>query len=201
METQLDLFPDDTILRNASPKVIALSGRAGSGKSLASETLVQAGWKRVKFADGLKNMLRSLYDTAGLTLDEIERRLEGDLKEQPDPLLKGKTPRWAMQSLGNEWGRELIHRDLWLSLAIKAVRNHMSVGYNVVVDDCRYVNEADAVRNIGGSVWLVKRPVPLPKGFVTQPHESERFEFEPDGTIFNTGSPTDLAQNVKYKFL
>lgn len=198
--TQLDLFPDDTISAAATrvPKLVALSGRAGSGKSLASKTLINAGWKRVKFADCLKNMLRSLYLTAGLEFTEIERRIEGDLKEKPDPYLQGKTPRHAMQTLGNEWGRELIRPNLWMSLTAKAIRKALHEGYNVVVDDCRYPNEAERISAMGGRVYLIDR-VQGVQGL--SDHPSERFDFEPHGVIYNTGTEIDLCDTIRDRFL
>jgi hypothetical protein len=193
MDTLLNLFPDDTILTNAQPKLVAFAGRAGSGKSLASDTLVARGYKRIKFADGLKNMLRSLYATMGLTTLEIERRIEGDLKEEPDPLLNSNTPRWAMQSLGEEWGRKCMHQNLWKSITATAIKNAMKAGYNVVVDDCRYENEAAFIRGSAGRVIMIDRVQAIS---FEDLHESEKFPFSPDVTIYNTGTPEQLVDDV-----
>jgi hypothetical protein len=62
------------------------------------------GFARVRFAGPLKAMMAAL----GCTNAEID----GDRKEVPCDLLGGKSPRWAMQTLGTEWGRKLIGDDL-----------------------------------------------------------------------------------------
>jgi len=193
MGTQLDLFPDDSILTNARPKLVAFAGRAGSGKSLASQALMERGYKRVKFADGLKNMLRSLYTTMGMNPADIERRIEGDLKEEPDPLLNGNTPRWAMQSIGEEWGRKCMDQNIWKSITSTVIRNAMSDGYNVVVDDCRYENEAALIRGMAGRVIMIDRVEAIS---FKDLHESEKFLFSPDVTIYNTGTPEQLVEDV-----
>lgn len=127
-------------------RIIAFTGSAGAGKTTAAQHLVAAhGFTRVRFAGPLKAMLAAL----GLTAAEID----GDRKEIPCDLLCGRTPRWAMQSLGTEWGRELIGSDLWT----RAWRAALPPG-DVVVDDCRFPNEVDAIWAEDGTIVRVERP-------------------------------------------
>lgn len=131
------------------PKVIVLTGQAGSGKSTIAAQLATQGYTVVKFAGPLKDMLRAL----GLTDAEIE----GDLKEKPCPLLGGRTPRYAMQTLGTEWGRNLIAPALWVVAWQHSVRGVLAGGGRVVVDDCRFLNELAAAMEMGGlAVRLVR---------------------------------------------
>ena len=195
---QLDMFPDDTILRNSKPRLIALSGRAGSGKSVVAQELMDRDWDRVKFADGLKNMLRVLYSMMGLNFYEVEDRIEGDLKETPDPYLQGRSPRHAMQTLGQEWGRTCISDDFWVKAWTERARTKLKHGYSVVVDDCRYANEADAIRKIGGIVVRVDRPNHEATGTT---HASEQFDFEPDVTLINDGTVDDLIKQARETLL
>ena len=37
-------------------------------------------------------------------------------RETPHPLLCGRTPRQALQTLGTEWGRDCIGDDVWVRL-------------------------------------------------------------------------------------
>lgn len=128
--------------------ILAITGYAGSGKSTAAEYLVQHhGYVRFKFASPLKDMLRAF----GLT----EQEIEGDLKEKPCRLLMGKTPRQAMIALGTEWGRNLIDPALWTSHLIHRVNE--SGADRVVIDDCRFLNEAAAIAQLGGRVVRVYR--------------------------------------------
>jgi hypothetical protein len=154
--------------------VVALSGLAASGKSTAAEYLDRHhGFVRHRFAAPLKDMMRAL----GLT----ERHIEGDLKEVPCDLLCGRTPRWAMQSVGTEWGRDLIHPDLWVSIWKARALASLEAGLNVVAEDCRFPNEADAVRALGGRVIRLKG-----RGGIGGSHASENLP-EPDMTVWNNG--------------
>ena len=127
------------------PPVIALAGPAGAGKSTAAAYLArQHGYTPLKFAAGLKAMMRVI----GLT----EAQIEGPLKEVPSKLLCGQTPRHAMQTLGTEWGRNLIGTDFWANVWFDAAADVLDQGGRVVVDDCRFENEAAKVRQLGGIV-------------------------------------------------
>ena len=116
---------------------IALCGPAGAGKSTVAAFLErEAGCTRHRFAKPLKDMLRAI----GLT----EREIEGDLKEVPCPALMGRTPRHALVTLGTEWGRDLIHPDLW----VNAWHRTLPAG-NVVTEDLRFRNEWAAASAAG----------------------------------------------------
>jgi len=132
------------------PKVVGLAGRLGSGKTLAADLLcAKYGFVKVKFAQPIKDMMKSL----GLD----ERHIEGELKDVPCDLLDGETPRWAMQSLGTEWGRSLISENLWLNRWRTLVEQHLNLSNNVVVDDMRFPNELKMVQDLSGQVIVLLR--------------------------------------------
>lgn len=164
-------------------RVIGLTGRIGSGKSTAANHLINVhGFTLVKFAGPLKNMMRAL----GLT----EREIEGDLKELPCDLLAGKTPRFAMQQLGTEFGRQMIAEDIWIR-AWRAACERLPTGASVVADDVRYQNEADAVRAMGGTVVRLERDT----GQVGS-HASEALAFDADLTLRNDSTVAALLASV-----
>ena len=176
--------------------LVAFTGLAGSGKSTACQALLDEGWIRVKFADGLKNMLRAFYRSCGIEDSAyIEARIEGDMKEEPCPFLRGRTPRHAMQTLGTEWGRDCISPDLWVQAWRQRVGTLLSDGVPVVTDDCRFVNEADAVRRLGGRIVRVERP-----GLSTGAHASEAMAFEPDMVIHNDKTIEQFQHAIVYVF-
>lgn len=117
-----------------------------------------------------------------------DREIEGDLKEQPCALLSDKTPRFAMQTIGTEWGRDTIATDLWLR-AWQAGLDRVPAGVNVVVDDCRFPNEAEAVRAAGGIIVRIVRPN---CGQGAAGHSSECQVIETGPEIVNSGSVTQL---------
>lgn len=166
------------------PPVIALTGLAGSGKSTASKYLVEKhGYQLVKFAGPLKDMLRSI----GLS----EEQIEGSLKEEPCEWLQGKTPRQAMQTLGCEWGRDCIGAGLWTELWVRRVNLIIADGGRVVVDDCRFPNEADEVRKLGGVVWQL-----VGRGGIAGSHESEAGCGGADVEVHNIGDIVDLHRQL-----
>ena len=130
-----------------SHRLIGLIGLKGSGKDTAADALEAIGFQNVKFAGALKAMLKTLLAYQGANENTIGRMIDGDLKEVPTDLLNGKTPRFAMQTLGTEWGRDLIGADFWLDTAMKKA----STG-DTVITDCRFPNEVEAVKTNGGTV-------------------------------------------------
>jgi hypothetical protein len=130
-----------------SPALIGLIGKKGSGKDTAAEGLEAFGFQNVKFAGALKAMLRTLLVYQGVDEITIGRMIDGDLKEVPTEYLAGKTPRFAMQTLGTEWGRNHIGPDFWLDTAMKKAATG-----DTVITDCRFPNEVEAVKANGGTV-------------------------------------------------
>jgi hypothetical protein len=101
----------------------------------------------------------------------------------------GRTPRWAMQSLGAEWGRDLIHPELWVNHWKALACETLDHGRRVVTDDIRFPNEVVAVKSSGGTVVRVERP-----GVAAQSHSSEAMimYLPADLTITNDGSLAKL---------
>lgn len=130
--------------------LIGICGRAASGKSTVADHLISQGFVRVKFAGPLKDMLRAI----GLP----ERAIEGDLKTTPMRILGYRTPRFAMQTLGTEWGRKIMGDGFWTGLLEARANKLLAHGLHVVCDDMRFPNEVEAIRNMGGRIIKVERP-------------------------------------------
>ena len=146
--------------------LIGLHGLARTGKDTAANYLAaHYALLSYAFADPLKHALEDMF---GLSI----AHLEGSLKEQPLPGI-GKSPRQLMQLLGTDWGRHLVHPDLWLLLAEQnlnataALRQDELSGF--IVRDVRFENEASWVRKKGGVIVHIQRPDAQP----VTPHCSE----------------------------
>lgn len=177
-------------------RTIGFCGPAGAGKSTAAERLVKR-WRfnRVRFAGPLKAMMLAL----GLSAEQVD----GDQKEEPTPLLCGRTPRQAMQWLGTEWGRNLIGPEFWIAAWQAAVERVTPTftyrgGFDpirlIVADDVRFANEARAIRERGGLIVRVERPGA--RSASGGDHSSERLDFVPDRIIRNTGDISAFRADI-----
>ena len=166
--------------------LIAFTGPSGAGKSTAAERLTMVhGYTLVRFADPLKRMMLAL----GLSENDV---YSGD-REAAHPYLCGKSTRFAMQTLGTEWGRDMIGENLWVFLWWKASLAVIRDGGKIVVDDVRFPNEVEAVTSGGGVI------VPLfGRAGVVAPHASEDLvvAVEDGPAIDNSGQIADLHYQV-----
>lgn len=137
---------------------LGLTGSAGAGKStIAAGIAVALGNIRPLHAGFvLKAMLGAFYSAQGVPDDMIRRKIDGDLKRDPCPYLCGKTPTEAQQTLGTEWGRDLIGSDIWLTAWTAEARRRIVAGEGVINDSVRFENEAAAIRALGGIVLRVE---------------------------------------------
>lgn len=170
--------------------IIGLTGPKRSGKDTFAEALVKEGFTLVRFADPLKDMLRSLYRSAGVDEETIERKIEGDLKEKSCPILCGKTPRHAMQTLGTEW-RDMIGRDLWTNIWASKV-DQLD---DVVTPDVRFHHETAPLKRREGVIFRVERPGR--KNSDVHISETEMMSIEPNEVVRNDGTIEDLHTKAK----
>jgi len=152
-EQQLTLINPPILIGLCSP-------RPGSGKTTVAETLVQQhGFTRLSFATPLKAMMRTFFLESGVSPEEADRLItDPALKELPAPSLLGTTPRYAMQTLGTEWGRMCIDKDIWVSAAINKAKSLLNSGRSVVFDDTRFPNEVEALFDLDGYLVNIIRP-------------------------------------------
>ena len=174
---------------------IAITGKKGSGKDTFADALKERNFYVLKFADTLKNMIRTLYREAGLDDETIERKIEGDLKESSCEILGGSTPRWAMQSLGTEWAKlvDPTHT-LWSRIFLEKAAGYLNSGTPVVCTDVRFQHEADVVKKLGGNLIRVDRPGQTNDD--THLSEQEMEKLQVDVTVGNIGSIRQLREKA-----
>lgn len=161
--------------------LIGISGPAGAGKTTMANHLAKAhGFVRISLADPIRDMVRVLVPD-----------LRDLPKERNTPLLNDHSPRYAMQTLGTEWGREIMGEDFWCQVWRERYAN---LGpHRCVVDDVRYENEAAMIRGLGGRViGITGRSA----GIGTS-HSSEKGVVS-DMVFHNVGSEDDMLGWTSY---
>lgn len=168
--------------------IIGLSGLKSSGKSTVAKYLCEKhNFIEFSFAAPIKQGLMEMLD---LTSDQVHVD-----KETPDTFW-GVTPRKLMQVIGTDLMRNHLPtyipemKNVWIRLMEKKVLAHPH--QNIVISDCRFLDEACFVRNQKGVVIRISRPFLI----ATDMHESEQLGFEVDYDLLNSKSIPDLEESV-----
>jgi hypothetical protein len=162
--------------------VLGLAGPARSGKDTATELIVgMTGGYRYGLADPIKEMIH-----VGFGIDPSDPYWVKH-KEDPIPAFGGRSPRYLWQTLGTEWGRQLVAPDIWLTIARGRL---LERGAGMVISDIRFENEATWVRNLGGIIIHIRRnTAPAINAHVS---ESGVMVHEIDKVVDNNGSIEEL---------
>ena len=173
--------------------ILGITGHARHGKDTTADFLCElCGFRKVALADRMKKVCAIIFGWD-------DRYLYGDLKDVVDPRW-GISPRHALQTLGTQWGQfELGKHDdfsrvtgrlLWTRSTLDKIADDE----RVVVSDVRFPHEAEAIRERGGKIIMIRRP-----GWpVDMSHESELAieEIRADYVIRNGGTLDAIRDEV-----
>lgn len=124
--------------------IIGISGAKRSGKTTLGDALAESlDMPHTSFAEPMRAFVAAILS---ITLDELER-----VKDDPVDWLDGVTPRHMLETLGTEWGRDMIHPHMWIRSAMRRINCHG------IISDVRMANEAEVVRS-NGILFRVNRP-------------------------------------------
>jgi hypothetical protein len=165
-----------------------------AGKSATAQRLETThGFKRVKLAAPMKDMLRTFLSHLGYAPHIIEQYIEGNAKEDVIAEL-GITARRAMQTLGTEWGRTCCDVDMWANIAVRDVEHFTRYGHSTVIDDMRFPNEMRLLKEAGARCIRIVAD----RNQVSTDHPSEGLLDNEvfDYTLVNDGDLIDLHSKV-----
>lgn len=177
-------------------KIICLYGNKGVGKSSVADRLGEFGWVRMSLAQPIRDMLSCLLP------DEYVGRFAD--KDRPLSQLGGKSVRYALMTLGTEWGRNLMDEDIWVQLLLDRIAD--SGEEKVVIDDSRMQNEYNILKYYGATFVRIRRE-PIDSEYIKQRaedskkgvalHESEAHWplWTPDFVSVNS-TPTICAEHI-----
>ena len=137
--------------------MIGVVGLIGSGKGTVSDRLEQKhNFRKDSFARSLKDAVSSMFNW---DRDMLEGKTDQSRawREKPDVFWskrfgKDVTPRWVLQYFGTEVMRQGMHDAIWIDSCMARYD-----GKPTVIADTRFENEIKIIREMGGSILLVKR--------------------------------------------
>lgn len=178
---------------------IAFLGRAGSGKDTAAGLLTrELSYVRVAFADPLRTVALAADPIVGGESGHfgyLPTRLSQVVERHGWETAKRTVPevRRTLQRLGQ--AVRDIDPAFWLNVALERIDTAEAWRLPVAVTDCRYANEAEALRARGFKLVRVLRPATDPT--VAHVSETELDGFPVDVTLSNAGTVADLWSQVR----
>lgn len=173
--------------------IIGLTGRAGSGKDYTYEWLANQGYRVVRFA----------------WADNLRREIEEVLADNMNlPALWDKPYPPEVRALLQWWGTDLRRKkdpEYWIKKMKGDLAPFVEGGWRenetAVITDVRFPNEADALRDLGGTIVRVWAPTAIRRdrlGKLPEEHASEiqADKIEPDLTIISTANRLQGASEI-----
>lgn len=154
-----------------SKRLIGITGHIKAGKTTAANHLTSRGYVEVSFADPLKKACKDLF----LFTDEQVYGTQ-EQKETPDERWFGCTPRKALQFIGSDLLRDNLDK-IMPGLGKNVFVHHFKLWFesnpttSVVIHDLRFLNEAAAIKDLGGIIIRIKRKE---ADEVNHSHQSEK---------------------------
>lgn len=177
--------------------IIGLAGYARSGKDSAADALESVGFRRIAFADKLREFVYALNPTVDggpmgeMTLQEvIDSWGWAGYKET----YWGDSVREQLQFVGTDCVRNILGPDTW----VNATFNAIDFNEDYVITDVRFPNEAEGIKEKGGRVYRVLREGVGPANDHFSEVALDDFPF--DNVILNYGTLSEFHENVRSLF-
>ncbi len=199
-------------------RLIGLTGFAQSGKDAAASFLVERGWKRLAFADKVREAALAIDPWVWVSVNELSDNdnhtlcmkmvgLRDEFIEEDgsfvrlswivnligwDAAKKLSDVRQYLQRIGTEAGRDIHGPECWTDIIEYQLWN--CAERNVVITDVRFQEEVDLVGYYGGQIIRITKPGVGP----VNNHKSDAAidEIEHDMLLVNDGTLEDLRAKI-----
>lgn len=202
------------------PWLLALTGYAGTGKDTVADMLCELddNVRRVAFADAVRELTGKLYglpgdrewwqrekntplgaiEVCGKAIPTNKPWWEIDERTRPGILSDfGPNATGTLRDLLIHVGMSLrtFDPDFWLRVGLRSIENYRNAGHPVIVTDCRFTNEAEALTQAGAYLVRVHRPGCEPKGEADRAVDEIPFDLFHE-SIHNRGTLEDLHKSM-----
>ncbi len=173
--------------------IIAISGKIGSGKSTVGDIFEREGFILDSFAKSVKDICCILfgYDREIIEGSTLNSRIWREAIDKKHTNLIGKdfTPRDAMVLVGTEFGRNMIHPNIW----VNTLFNRYDKNKHLLITDLRFPNEYEEIKKRGGIVIRINRCNLNSSNHISEcALDYHNFDY----VINNDGTLEDLKTNV-----
>ena len=168
--------------------IIGMIGKAGSGKDTVADYIVKKyEYKKTSFATPLKIIVSLI---SGWSYDFVDGKEDRQSRETLKHYKYDMTCREMMQYIGTDLFRKQFNENIWVNTARNYINNHSE---NIIVTDCRFENEINLIKEMGGKIIIIKRD----NINNVNKHESEKkLEIDDAYIIENNGTLEELYLNI-----
>jgi hypothetical protein len=173
--------------------LIAFSGKKKSGKDTCADLIAELCPKlkfcRVNFADGVyEEVACAIWPAQQYDRESILKRI-AYMKANKDNF------RLLLQGWGTNYRRNLFGESYWIE---KYTKRHLEVPSDTVVvtTDVRFLNEANYIKSVGGTLIRVSRP-DTDDFDDKHPSECELDKYDFDFHVNNNGTKEQLLEKLK----
>jgi hypothetical protein len=155
--------------------IIGVVGFLGSGKGTVGDIISEKyAFKKMAFADSLKDAVSAIFGWSRHLLegDTLESREFRDKEDRYWSTRMGRTitPRIVLQQVGSDCMRDVFGKDIWVSSLLAKIMT-TTWAKDFVITDCRFPNEIQQIKKLGGKVVRVVRG-PEPEWYETARYDN-----------------------------
>src|SRR6266404_53931 len=176
--------------------ILGLSGKKRCGKSTLARLLHEKyNWFRGDLSKPITLMGITLLRYQNVSEERIRHIIGVGRDTEIITELGWKTFRWFQQTIGTDWGRMLMHTDLWTNAFINADGLKHA---NIVMENIRFQSEVEILRSFGGIIIRIIRHTDDDNDKHVSEQELE--EIVPDHIFHNNGTPYQMLKCIEDYF-